>query len=51
MADAIPVAEIRRIPNAGHNSHVDTPEFIRDSLREFLSIAAGDRYGSDRSSV
>ncbi|EMA45787.1 alpha/beta fold hydrolase [Halococcus saccharolyticus] len=50
MADVIPVAETRQIPNAGHNSHVDNPEFIRDSLHEFLSIAASDRYGTERSS-
>ncbi|WP_049997555.1 alpha/beta fold hydrolase [Halococcus sediminicola] len=38
MADAIPVAEVRRIPNAGHNSHVDNPEFVVEIIREFLSI-------------
>src|SRR5699024_6110335 len=49
MADTIPVAEVRRIPNAGHNSHVDNPEFILDLLREFLAIAVGDRYEINRS--
>lgn len=39
MADAIPVAEVHRIPNAGHNSHVDNPEFVAETLREFLSVA------------
>lgn len=47
MADAIPVAEIRRIPNAGHNSHVDNPEFVVETLREFLSIVRDHPNESD----
>ncbi len=39
MARAIPDAEVHRIPNAGHNSHVDNPEFIVKTLREFLTTA------------
>ena len=39
MATEIPDAETRGIPNAGHNSHVDNPEFIIESLREFFATA------------
>lgn len=35
MADLIPDAEAREIPDAGHNSHVDNPEFVVDAIREF----------------
>lgn len=34
MAEEIPGAKAREIPSAGHNSHVDNPEFIVKSLRE-----------------
>lgn len=30
--------EVREIPGAGHNSHIDNPEFITNSLREFLQV-------------
>lgn len=43
MANLISEAETREIPNAGHNSHVDNPEFILDSLREFLPVAFDER--------
>jgi 3-oxoadipate enol-lactonase len=36
MADLIPDAEAREIPEAGHNSHVDSPEFVVDAVREFV---------------
>lgn len=39
LAATIPQAEVKQIPNAGHNSHVDNPEYIRDSLRTFLGNA------------
>lgn len=29
--------ESAEIPDAGHNSHVDNPEFIRAQIREFLA--------------
>ncbi|HET7324889.1 MAG TPA: alpha/beta hydrolase [Halococcus sp.] len=41
MVSVIPDAEDRQIPNAGHNSHVDNPEFIVETLREFLTTALG----------
>jgi pimeloyl-ACP methyl ester carboxylesterase len=47
MADAIPVAEVRRIPNAGHNSHVDNLEFVVETLREFLFIVTDHTNESD----
>ncbi|WP_458209454.1 alpha/beta fold hydrolase [Haladaptatus sp. NG-SE-30] len=37
MANTISDAEACQIPNAGHNSHVDNPEFVIDSLRAFLT--------------
>lgn len=37
MADRIPHGEAREIPNAGHVSHVDNPEFVVDAIREFLN--------------
>lgn len=49
MASTIPVAETRRIPNAGHNSHVDNPDFVIDLLRELLDTATDDRHGTDPS--
>jgi 3-oxoadipate enol-lactonase len=36
MADMIPDAEAREVPEAGHNAHVDSPEFVVDALREFV---------------
>lgn len=39
MADRIPDADARQIPDAGHNSHVDNPQFVVGSLREFLDEA------------
>lgn len=37
MADRIPCGEAQKIPDAGHVSHVDNPEFVVDALREFLN--------------
>lgn len=37
MAETIPTADARPIPDAGHNSHVDAPAFVVETLREFLS--------------
>ena len=48
MAKAIPDAEARGIPNAGHNSHVDNPEFIIESLRELLATAIERQHGSNQ---
>lgn len=45
MASEIPRAKARQIPNAGHSSHVDNPEFIVESLREFLASTVS--HGSD----
>lgn len=39
MASRIPDAEAREIPEAGHNSHVDNPEFVVAAIREFLADA------------
>ncbi|GAA0655383.1 alpha/beta fold hydrolase [Salarchaeum japonicum] len=36
LASEIPNARYRTIPNAGHNAHVDNPEFVRDALTDFL---------------
>lgn len=36
VAEQAPDAEAREIPDAGHNSHVDNPEFIRDAIRAFV---------------
>ncbi|ELZ23609.1 alpha/beta hydrolase fold protein [Halosimplex carlsbadense 2-9-1] len=33
--DRIPDCELRTIPDAGHSSHVDNPEFVCDSIRTF----------------
>ncbi|WP_049902114.1 alpha/beta fold hydrolase [Halococcus agarilyticus] len=37
MENVIPHAEASRIPNAGHVSTVDSPEFVVESLRELLA--------------
>lgn len=37
MENVIPRAEASRIPNAGHVSTVDNPEFVVESLRGFLA--------------
>lgn len=36
MAEQIPRGETREIPNAGHVSHVDNPEFVVEAIRDFL---------------
>ncbi|QDX40901.1 alpha/beta fold hydrolase [Salarchaeum sp. JOR-1] len=36
LASEIPDADYREIPDAGHNAHVDNPEFVRDALTDFL---------------
>lgn len=36
VAEAVPLGRAREIPNAGHHSHVDNPEFVVDTIREFL---------------
>lgn len=37
LAETVPDGRVREIPGAGHNSHVDNPEFVRDELRDFLA--------------
>ncbi len=37
MEDVIPHAEAGQVPDAGHVSTVDNPEFVVSSLREFLA--------------
>lgn len=46
MAAEIPRAETTEIPGAGHNSHADNPEFIVESLREFLAEAFEGRHST-----
>lgn len=48
MARRIPDAKARMIPDAGHHSHVDNPEFVVESLRGLLATARPGR--SDESS-
>lgn len=35
MAETIPTADARPIPDAGHHSHVDSPAFVVETLRGF----------------
>ena len=42
MAEVIPDAEARPVPDAGHTSHVDNPEFILEALRAVLADVALD---------
>lgn len=37
LAREVPDAEVREIPDASHNSHLDNPEFINDAIRAFLA--------------
>lgn len=39
MAETIPTADARPIPDAGHHSHVDAPAFVVETLREFLQTS------------
>lgn len=43
----IPDASIRAIPDAGHASNLDNPEFFTDALREFLATVAPLEASSD----
>ncbi|MEE6210501.1 alpha/beta hydrolase [Salarchaeum sp. III] len=36
LASEIPNADYRELPDAGHNAHVDNPDFLRDALEAFL---------------
>lgn len=36
LAEVLPNADARQVPNAGHTSHVDNPEYIIRSLEELL---------------
>ena len=37
FADRLPDVEVRSVPNAGHASNMDNPDFYEDALREFLT--------------
>lgn len=36
VADSVQGAEARAIPDAGHNSHVDNPDFVTEAVRTFV---------------
>lgn len=47
LGSALPNASVREIPDAGHASNLDEPEFFTDVVREFLARVRPSESGID----
>jgi pimeloyl-ACP methyl ester carboxylesterase len=45
LGAVLPVADVQEVPDAGHNCHVDDPDFVRDAIRTYLAAVPG--YAAD----